>query len=81
MTLAIDAAVLNSRQDDWRNNIFKARRVRLAIKAVFERFSAKENATLSKDGQVMDPFTEMYGGSVDNLAANILELVKNQHEY
>ena len=52
--------------------------MRLAIKAVFERFSAKENATVSTDGQVMDPFGEKYGGSVDNLAANILDLVKNQ---
>jgi len=81
LTLAIDRAVLASSQDDWRNNIFKVRRVRLAIKAVLERFSAKENATVSNDGQVMDPFAEKYGGSVDTLAANILELVKNQHEY
>ena len=81
MALAIDAAVLNSRQDDWRNNPFKVRKIRLAIKAVFEKFSAEENATLSKDGQVMDPFAEKYGGSVDKLAANILELVKNQNAY
>jgi type I restriction enzyme R subunit len=81
LALAMDAAVLTSRQDDWRNNPFKVRKIRLAIKAVFEKFSAEDNATLSNEGEVMDPFADKYGGSVDKLTGNILDLVKNQNEY
>ena len=33
LALAVDRAIHESRQDDWRNNAFKVRRVRFAIKA------------------------------------------------
>ena len=34
LALAVDQAVRASRQDDWRNNIFKTKKVRLAIKVI-----------------------------------------------
>jgi type I restriction enzyme R subunit len=55
LALAVHEAVYDSRQDDWRNNLFKIKRVRNAIKAAL------------KDDE---PATEQ-----------VLELVKNQHEY
>ncbi|MGD0886144.1 MAG: HsdR family type I site-specific deoxyribonuclease [Thermodesulfovibrionales bacterium] len=36
LALAVDQAVCDSRQDDWRSNLFKVKRVRLAIKSVFQ---------------------------------------------
>ncbi len=55
LALAVDLAVRKSRQDDWRNNPFKIKKVRLAIKDA------------------------LHGD--EGLAANTLELVKNQNEY
>ena len=55
LALAVDSAVRASRQDDWRGNSFKVKKVRLAIKAVL------------KDDE--------------GLTEQVLELVKNQHEY
>jgi type I restriction enzyme R subunit len=36
LALSVDQAVRSSRQDDWRNNLFKIKKVRLAIKAVLK---------------------------------------------
>jgi type I restriction enzyme R subunit len=44
--LAVDAAVRQSRQDDWRNNAFKIRRVKLAIKAVLDDDEARAEQVL-----------------------------------
>ena len=55
LALAVDGAVRASRQDDWRENFFKVRKVKFAIKDVL------------KDDEM--------------LAEQVLELVKNQHEY
>lgn len=55
LALAVDGAVRASRQDDWRGNVFKIRRVRNAIKALMHDDEAA--------------------------ADQLLELVKNQHEY
>ncbi len=35
LALGVDRAVRESRQDEWRNNTFKVKRVRIALKAVF----------------------------------------------
>ena len=53
--LAVDSAVRDSRQDDWRSNAFKVKKVMFAIKGVL------------KDDE--------------SLTAQVLDLVKNQHEY
>jgi type I restriction enzyme R subunit len=55
LALAVDNAVRTSKQDDWRSNSLKTRRVKFAIKNVL-----KDDETL---------------------AEQVLELVKNQHEY
>ena len=55
LALAVDGAVRASRQDDWRENFFKVRKVKFAIKDVL-----KDDGTLTEQ---------------------VLELVKNQHEY
>jgi type I restriction enzyme R subunit len=55
LALAVDRAVRESRQDDWRSNAFKIKKVMFAIKGVL------------KDDEA--------------LTAQVLDLVKNQHEY
>jgi type I restriction enzyme R subunit len=34
LALKLDAAILNSRQDGWRNNTMKTKRIRIAIKSL-----------------------------------------------
>ena len=82
LALAIDAAVVASKQDDWRSNTFKVRKVRLAIKGAFESYK------LSRTGESSGEATEepdTYGGKsgepTDVVVDEILELVKNQIEY
>jgi type I restriction enzyme R subunit len=41
LTLAVDTAVLSSRQDDWRNNPFKVKKVLLAIRSVLGNDEAR----------------------------------------
>lgn len=71
LALAVDAAVLDSRQDDWRSNSMKIKRVRLAIKNVLDQWgkdSAESQGSYSA------------GQDSEQLEA-LLELVKHQHEY
>jgi type I restriction enzyme R subunit len=64
----VDQAVLSTAQDDWRNNSFKTKAVRNAIrKALFS------NAPAAHDGE--SPETE------EETVERILELVKRQNEY
>lgn len=71
LALAVDAAVLESRQDDWRSNAMKIKRVRLAIKSVLDQWG-KDAAEAHGDNQA--------GQGNERLEA-LLELVKHQHEY
>ncbi len=77
--LRVDHAVQGSRQDDWRNNPIKVKRVRLAIKAVFDPTaqSAASRRTWEAQGEYVTRPEEDFDTFVDRL----LELVKNQHEY
>ncbi|MCY1280701.1 hypothetical protein D9M70_294920 [compost metagenome] len=71
LALAVDAAVLDSRQDDWRGNTMKIKRVRLAIKSVLDQWG-KDSA--ESQGS--------YSAGQDNERLEaLLELVKHQHEY
>ncbi|MCQ4327514.1 hypothetical protein NAV26_21375, partial [Pseudomonas stutzeri] len=71
LALAVDAAVLDSRQDDWRGNAMKIKRVRLAIKHVLDQWG-KDAAEALGD----------YSAGQDNERLDaLLELVKHQHEY
>ncbi len=71
LALAVDAAVLDSRQDDWRSNAMKIKRVRLAIKHVLDHWG-KDAAGALGDSSA--------GQNNERLDA-LLELVKHQHEY
>ena len=82
LALAIDAAVLASRQDDWRSNMFKVKKVRLAIKGALESY--KLSRTGESSGAATEP-PESYGGktgeSSNDLTDRVLELVTNQNDY
>ncbi|WP_047335432.1 type I restriction endonuclease subunit R [Pseudomonas protegens] len=71
LALAVDAAVLDSRQDNWRGNAMKIKRVRLAIKHVLDHWG--EDAAETRGDYLA-------GQSHDRLEA-LLELVRHQHEY
>src|SRR3990167_2716897 len=71
LALTVDAAVLDSRQDDWRGNAMKIKRVRLAIKQVLDQWG-KDSA------ESQGSYTA--GQDNERLEA-LLELVKHQHEY
>jgi type I restriction enzyme, R subunit len=82
LAMAIDAAVLASKQDDWRGNLVKVKKVKFAIKSVLESYK------LSRTGESIGEATEepatygtKEGESIDDLLDRILELVKNQNEY
>ena len=71
LALAVDNAVLANRQDDWRNNAFKIRKVRLAIKEVLDAAS-HETGELAGECQV----------SATNQALDkLLDLVTSQRDY
>ena len=72
LALAVDAAVRASKQDDWRSNPFKVKKVMNAIRRALENFPA------SFTGEMKE--TVASGGGSDG-AETVLELVKQQHEY
>jgi type I restriction enzyme R subunit len=78
LALVLDRAVHDHRQDGWRGNSMKTKKVRLAIKAAIEQ--ARPGAA---SGDIRDDRGGYRKGSetVDDLADRILELVKNQNEY
>jgi type I restriction enzyme R subunit len=78
LALVLDRAVHDHRQDGWRGNSMKTKKVRLAIKAAIEQ--ARPGAS---SGDIRDDRGGYRKGSetVDDLADQILELVKNQNEY
>jgi type I restriction enzyme, R subunit len=86
LALTVDAAVRTSRQDDWRSNSFKVKRVKNAIRAALEsaevpmeggRDAAQANAVRERPvayaAQPAEPLEEQ--------VERILALVKNQDEY
>jgi type I restriction enzyme, R subunit len=80
LALEVDRAVLDSRQDEWRGNPVKIKKVSIAIKGVLQ----KRLAEGSLSGSLTDapaPYTFKSGEPGDQLADRILELVKNQRDY
>lgn len=76
LALAVDAAILSSLQDDWRNNAAKTKRVRNGIKDVLEAaFAASQAAGFTGVRQGADAY------SVDAETTRILELAKHQNDY
>lgn len=86
LALAVDAAVRESRQDDWRNNPFKIKRVRNAIRTALEK-AAGQGSVSSSDGSsdLSVEGHEIYhtpsAESLDDRADRVLVLVQNQDEY
>ena len=70
-------AVRASRQDDWRSNPFKVKKVRNAIRAVLEGLEAQAGVVLEAPAAYDTKSSESPEERVDR----ILELVKNQDEY
>jgi type I restriction enzyme R subunit len=84
LALAVDEAVRSSRQDDWRGNSFKVKKVRNAIRAVLEAAEAPIEDTLdpAKAGGVLEaPAGWQPPESLEERVERILALVKNQDEY
>jgi len=82
LALAIDAAVLASRQDDWRSNTFKVRRVRFAIKGALEAYKLSRTGKSSGEAkEEPESYGPDKGESIDDRVDRILELVKTQNEY
>jgi type I restriction enzyme R subunit len=77
LALAVDAAVRASRQDDWRSNPFKIRRVRNAIQGALERLGAQAGVVLEAPAAYDTKSSESLEERVDRIFA----LVKNQDEY
>ena len=71
LAVAVDNAVLANRQDDWRNNAFKVRKVRLAIKEVLD--SAGHDA--------VELAGEYHAGADNQALDKLLELVTSQRDY
>jgi type I restriction enzyme R subunit len=78
LALQVDQAVRSFRQDDWRTNIFKVRKLKGAIKIALQMHK-------KQTGTSPAPMRESYNGKSispdDELAEDILKLVKEQHEY
>ena len=77
LALAVDASVQASKQDDWRGNPFKVKKVRQAINTVLEKFAAPGSGELKEVGPTYAGVSNAGGESIDA----ILDLVKQQHEY
>jgi type I restriction enzyme R subunit len=77
LALAVDAAIQGSRQDGWKDNPIKMKRVRNAIKAVLEKAPTRGNpaSNFSIAEDVSDAF------AIDSRTTRILELAKHQHDY
>ena len=86
LALAVDEAVRSSRQDDWRSNPFKIKRVRLAIKEALQKAGIRDSkGTGYAQPLVVREEQAVYaakdGEPSDQVVEAILELVKNQNEY
>lgn len=75
--IAVDTAVRANRQDDWRNNAFKVKKVRNAIKAALA--TGPETPWATREGAT--PFGGGPEESDDQRVDRILELVTKQDEY
>jgi type I restriction enzyme R subunit len=74
----VDQAVRAAGQDDWRGNPFKVKKVRGAIEIAVEMYKKQSGTSAA-------PIAESHGKKgikpEDEFVDEILELVKNQHEY
>jgi type I restriction enzyme R subunit len=86
MALAVDEAVRASRQDDWRGNAFKVKKVRNAIRAVMEAAGTQAGGgdDIAQTSIVREPtpvYAKESSESLEERVERIVGLVKNQDEY
>jgi len=93
--VAVDRAVRASRQDGWRDNPLKVRKVKIAIKAALDSSASRTHPLQAKESgatysvhpqeggedRVDASYSALPGEDIDAVADRILDLVKNQHEY
>ena len=77
LALAVDAAIQGSRQDGWKDNPIKMKRVRNAIKAVLEKAFAKDIPSVGFS--IREDGSNAY--AIDSNTTRILDLAKHQHDY
>lgn len=76
LALAVDAAIMESLQSDWKTSTMKTRKVRLAIKAVLTQASLPP-AVLNAACE--DSASEGY--ALEILTDQLLQLAQHQHDY
>jgi len=83
LALAVDQSVQGSRQDGWRGNVIKVKKIRLAIKEVLQNINVQppESADVGNANQTGESWAVYIGVPLDEKVERILELVKNQSEY
>ena len=86
LALELDQAIRAGRQDDWRSNPLKIRKVKLAIKAALKNRRDEASAVLAAahPDRVMEEsssYAVNADDAIDALVDMLLELAKNQNEY
>jgi type I restriction enzyme R subunit len=86
LAIVVDEAVRTSRQDDWRSNPFKVKKVRNAIKAALEHHlmygsTSTGNEATSIGGDGRSEYETKSPQKFEDWIEGILTLVKNQDEY
>jgi len=85
LAMLVDSAVLESKQDDWRNNRFKTRMVRNAIAGVLKMAGVGANdeyiVALAGMKETSGGYTLTPEETLERAIERVLELVKNQYEY
>ncbi len=77
LALAVDAAILGSRQDGWKDSPIKMKRVRNAIKTALKKASDSGKPVVGFS--IGDGASDAY--AIDSQTTRILELAKHQHDY
>ena len=81
LTLAIDDAMHNARQDGWRSNAMKTRRVRSAIRTVLAVHAGRLKDAPSNTAEATAATYAVAAPDVEAVTDRILELVRHQNEY
>jgi type I restriction enzyme, R subunit len=84
LALAVDGAVRSNRQDDWRGNNFKVKKIKNAIRETLEKMGRLKAGSTpyqvnGREGSPENPAEKIE--SMEERLERILSLVKNQDEY
>lgn len=77
LALAVDAAIMGSRQDGWKTNVMKTKRVRVSINAVLKSAAVSESLEPNQFKQNMAHADY----EVESLTDQVLDLAKHQNDY